>query len=69
VPVHPIRRYCTNHKTTLAAFGRQFGISRQHVCDMVKGRSRPSPDLGLRIEKDTRGAITLRELYAWRQRG
>lgn len=53
-----IRPYAANSR-----FLEKLGIGRQHLGDIAKGAKRPSPELAMRIEDATEGAVTMRELF------
>jgi DNA-binding transcriptional regulator YdaS (Cro superfamily) len=60
--MHPINNFCKQHGICLKQFAGQIKVSAPFVTQITKGKRRPSPDVALRIEQATDGAVTLREL-------
>lgn len=51
-----------SHQKNQLEFAREIGIHHVYLNSIIKGRRRPSPDLALRIEEATGGAVTRMEL-------
>ncbi len=57
-----IREYCEFRKKTMKQFCEEKGYRYAYLRQISSGHVRPSPDLALRIEKDTDGLVTIKEL-------
>lgn len=59
-----LRDFLKRNGLTHGGFGKTVGLSQGYVSLLVGGKRRPSPDIALRIEKATGGAVT-KESLLW----
>jgi len=52
-----IKTYCKAQSLSNAKFARMVDVSEAYISQINKGIRRPGPDLALKIEKLTNGAI------------
>jgi transcriptional regulator with XRE-family HTH domain len=57
-----LKEYLTENKIKLTDFASKVGIQQPYVSLIKNGHNRPSPDVALRIEQATGGAVTVMEL-------
>jgi hypothetical protein len=57
-----IKSYLKKNNLTMAEFCRKNKFPYHHIRHIKQGRSRPSPELALRIEKATGGKVDRLEL-------
>ncbi len=57
-----LKNYLTVHRISQAQFSERLGINHIYLNAIVQKRRRPSSMLALRIEKETDGLVSLREL-------
>ena len=57
-----LQNYIEKKEVTQTHMANLVGIKKAHMSLLVRGQRRPSPDLALRIQKATDGAVTVLEL-------
>lgn len=60
--MHAIKKYCRMNKVLIKDLAFNVEVRPVYLSQIIMGRRRPSPDLSLRIEKATGGAVTIKEL-------
>ena len=66
--MHPILKHLKRHDTTQAKFARLMGVTPQHLCDVLHGRSFFGRKNSRRVVKVSGGEVTLEALLAWQPR-
>lgn len=67
--MHPILRYMARHGfESQQKFATLVGLSRQHVSNIVLGRHQMGRKSAVKIEKITKGELTVQELLTWQPR-
>jgi transcriptional regulator with XRE-family HTH domain len=57
-----IREFLKANQMRLSTFAQQAGLKQSYASLIKNGRRRPSPNLALRIQEATDGAVTVMEL-------
>jgi DNA-binding transcriptional regulator YdaS (Cro superfamily) len=60
--MHAIKKYCRTNKVLIKDLAFNVKVRPVYLSQIIMGRRRPSPDLALRIEETTGGAVTRMEL-------
>lgn len=55
-------QYLTDNKIRQAVFAKRCGVTQPVISRLVNGTAQPSPDLAVRIEEETGGAV---RFYDW----
>lgn len=55
--------YLFRKKNSKTEFAKQIGISRTHLSLIASGKRKPSPALAKKIIEETKGHVTLSELF------
>ena len=59
---HPLKTYRAAHDKTLADLAAEVGSAAATISRIENGKWIPSPELAIRLEGATKGAVTRREL-------
>ncbi len=59
-----LNRYLIDHDLTDTAFARLVGVDQSFISRVARGHHFPRPDVALRIETVTAGAVTISHLAA-----
>jgi len=57
-----LKWYCEKQKLRYKRLAELLGVTPSHVTQLINGKRRPSPELALKIEEVTQGAVTRMEL-------
>jgi len=57
-----LKAYLKSSNISRRAFSESLGIHYMHLSNILRKCRRPSPELALKIERVTGGAVTLKEL-------
>lgn len=58
-----IKEYLRTHKITPVEFANEIGVVRQTVAHWLSGRNYPNRYWAKRIERVTKGVVTLQDIY------
>jgi len=56
---HPLRLWRKRENITLAALGRQVGVSPSHLSEVERGLDEPSMNLAARLSRATGGEVDI----------
>lgn len=59
-----LRTWRKSRKLTLAQFSERTGLSVGHLCKLERGQQWPGPETMAKIEKTTRGAVTVADIVS-----
>ena len=60
--MNKLAQYLTDRKITQAEFAARIGVTQAMVSRLAKGKAQPSPDVAVRIERETDG---IAPFHAW----